>query len=582
MKSLKKFKEFKNFLLNEAVAWTYELLSLIEGKKIPLSPSIINLLYEDKIIDAFHISDTDNITNLSKIIGKRNTISSFLYYNESRIKKLAGVQTKGGIIYNLEGKLVFNSNSDIMSENDKSLNRRWISADTLSQDVYKDLIEFIKDNSRAEKNLNYIKAYLNAVKTSIIKHKNKIKNRIINHIINTEYGDWNEILVKNIKIKEILYKPKENDDEEVITEDLKKICNNVVVEYNEENILKWFVDHGGIIDNKELIKSNINKYLDLSNLDDYNGDDIKNLILNKKDVNLMEKIFSSKNIFSKLNNNNILKLVIGFKTDNNDNDNDNKKYYDKYINIILDNFSSVLESDVLYRIVVYDNNFLNKIIKDEHYYTILLEKIESLCGIITFEEKEKLFIKIISDKIYKKVSDVKQLMMFLLKRSDRGVYFSIVNNILEDEFFFNKYYTIIIYYILSNPHKMAEIFFIDIFKKILNKKDYFFKILFPDIRLSNINANLNKDTSNFLCNYIVNNMDKYNLDFYLKDRSASNNILYYTSSKECKNFIEYIVKDKVPNYDTFVDKHSIEDAMKKHNFSSSYSKSVLKKLFQND
>jgi hypothetical protein len=72
--------------------------------------------------------------------------------------------------------------------------------------------------------------------------------------------DYNEIVINDIKVKEVLLNKKtileygKEEDINKIIEDWKKLSVNVVVAESEQDVLKWFHERGGITDYYTLIK----------------------------------------------------------------------------------------------------------------------------------------------------------------------------------------------------------------------------------------------------------------------------------------------------------------------------------------
>ena len=72
--------------------------------------------------------------------------------------------------------------------------------------------------------------------------------------------DYNEIVINDVKVKEVLLNKKtileygKEEDINKIIEDWKKLSVNVQVAESEQDILKWFHERGGITDYQALIK----------------------------------------------------------------------------------------------------------------------------------------------------------------------------------------------------------------------------------------------------------------------------------------------------------------------------------------
>ena len=121
MKHIKLFENFDlTYYLNESSVpkWTdnYKMHVL---DSIPLTPTITNLIFEGKRSFAFHISDIDHNNNIMALEGTKKPISCFTYYKDMGETKITP-HTKGGVVYLLEGDLLYSLNKDSMSRPDES------------------------------------------------------------------------------------------------------------------------------------------------------------------------------------------------------------------------------------------------------------------------------------------------------------------------------------------------------------------------------------------------------------------------------------------------------------------------------
>ena len=114
------------------------------GNSIPLTPTITKLIFEGKKSVAFHISDIYHIKDLMSLEGTKKPISCFTYYKDMETTKITP-HTKGGVVYLLEGDLLFSYNKDAMSSPDES-GRRWVSTDNFPHKFQDELLEWRKKN----------------------------------------------------------------------------------------------------------------------------------------------------------------------------------------------------------------------------------------------------------------------------------------------------------------------------------------------------------------------------------------------------------------------------------------------------
>jgi len=267
--------------LNE-LKWLANVQSHIVRMDIPLTPSLVNYIWGKQRVTTFHIGDVNGIDNMNKIVGTRKSLSTFRFMNKELLKDIKGIQTEGGIIYQIEGDLQFDSPTDVMSSPDET-GRRWINIRSFPYDFQnkveheyekyekfrymnepsgpsKDLIEYYRlMNQLVRENAKEIREYFTDIK----------KNR------GNEESSWNETVVNNIKIKDILWR--ENVVNFLETWETTEQKNNVVQEigiklnsiatgivylsdgggrfgFRDINPVRWVQKRGGLTDFKKYVK----------------------------------------------------------------------------------------------------------------------------------------------------------------------------------------------------------------------------------------------------------------------------------------------------------------------------------------
>ena len=212
-------------ILNE-IAWKDDTLMLSAKRKIPISSSIMKKVIGDIDVNSFHITDIKNVGKLKSLVGKKKSISTFNAYGAeaSELKHGIGIQTKGGILVSVEGKLLASSVSDIMSQPDEA-GRRWVADYTFGKmfgntldsgaieselgknkiwkEKYSNLslgqITALTGKDKAE----YIKIYIDTLTKMMIKNKDIIK-KVFELSISRSDVYWNEIVLSQIKVKDAL------------------------------------------------------------------------------------------------------------------------------------------------------------------------------------------------------------------------------------------------------------------------------------------------------------------------------------------------------------------------------------------
>ena len=97
----------KDILFEAKVAHTQKSLQWVYHDYIPMTPKVIKQIMGDTPITTFHNLDWFAIKNqLPKVVGSKKSVST---YNSSKNMSMlmgGGVQTKGGIVLELEGKVL--------------------------------------------------------------------------------------------------------------------------------------------------------------------------------------------------------------------------------------------------------------------------------------------------------------------------------------------------------------------------------------------------------------------------------------------------------------------------------------------
>ena len=123
------------------VAWTESLSTMIfdlprsgyDDVKIPLSPAIFKRIWPETIRSrVFHLTDFDGVKKLSKMQGKKKSISAFYNIDPARIDY--GIQTEGGYVLELDADVLVAAPDDIASQPDKT-GRRWLTWDSILEEL---------------------------------------------------------------------------------------------------------------------------------------------------------------------------------------------------------------------------------------------------------------------------------------------------------------------------------------------------------------------------------------------------------------------------------------------------------------
>ena len=233
--------------------YSSEVKDNIKNNDVPLTDAVINLLYPKERIKIFHMASADEVDAIRGIINKENAISCFTEAEKSKIERVSfSLNSKvGGILFHLEGQKVFSSASDLASSVDKS-GRRWVSYRKFPQGFQNEFLKYDKDSIN---NLETLKKYYIFVNELITKYLDQIKTK--NSSKEDTFGNWDEVVVKRIKVLSILvnteriYAASGPDEppfsEEELIKRLKSISNDVSILSDKNEILNWYTTRGGKI-----------------------------------------------------------------------------------------------------------------------------------------------------------------------------------------------------------------------------------------------------------------------------------------------------------------------------------------------
>ena len=118
--------KLKNLLLEAKVAHTQKSLQWVYHDYIPMTPKVMKQIMGDVPITTFHNLNWFAIKNqLPKVVGSQKSISTYTTDTEGHLLKGGGVQTGGGVVLEVEGKVLVAGTEDLGSVPDES-GRRWI------------------------------------------------------------------------------------------------------------------------------------------------------------------------------------------------------------------------------------------------------------------------------------------------------------------------------------------------------------------------------------------------------------------------------------------------------------------------
>ena len=258
---------------------------------VPLSTKKMQSIIGKEKVSVFHVGNAEyarDIKQVARIVGKKGTLSTFTSVDKGeKLAKGKGIQSGGGIIYQIEGTLLVASTTDMQSMPDNT-GRRWIpvqdlAGKTAGSKMYKELKSAVEknkidirvwdklereiydkvkkdtgygdtnyDHTAHEKNVkkalgpykrDWIKKYIDIGYKIIDKYKAQIKRNILSQKDKPAEHGWNEILVNQIKIKDIFMLTRAD----LHKNEAEKLATGTVTVGSPAKFRKWYSERGGII-----------------------------------------------------------------------------------------------------------------------------------------------------------------------------------------------------------------------------------------------------------------------------------------------------------------------------------------------
>lgn len=195
--------------LNE-LKWLNNVQSHVAKMDVPLTSSLVNYIWGKQRVTTFHVGDVNGIDEIASMVGTRKSLATFRYMDKVIVKDMRGIQTEGGIIYQIEGNLQFDAPSDIMSAPDET-GRRWIPIFSFPENFRNRLeqeYQVHKNFEDAGEPLKELYRYYRLMDKLIKEYAKEIREYFTDIKKNRGGGEssWNETVVNNIQIKDILWK----------------------------------------------------------------------------------------------------------------------------------------------------------------------------------------------------------------------------------------------------------------------------------------------------------------------------------------------------------------------------------------
>jgi len=267
--------KLKDLLLETQIAHTQKSLQWVYHGYIAMTPKVMKQIMGDVPITTFHNLDWFAIKKqLPNVVGSKKSVSTYNSSKNMHMLMGGGVQTKGGVVLEVEGKVLVAGTEDLGSVPDEA-GRRWLAPEVLGkilgmkelqgpgsgQKYKKELIKIdkklddmlfkyktsllvlpedpqdVKDRFpmySGKQKAELIKRWIDASNKFLLKNKKKIRKSFMDNINNpkittfmSSYG-YNELLVYDVKVKDAylvidaLGDPNDFDATESVLKKIKK------------------------------------------------------------------------------------------------------------------------------------------------------------------------------------------------------------------------------------------------------------------------------------------------------------------------------------------------------------------------
>jgi len=192
--------------------WLETNVTHILQKRIPMTPTIGTAVFSNRTIRTFHVTSIEGVKGIKQLVQQKKPISSFTFMEDTMVSTMRGIQTNGGVIFEILGKTLYAGMQDVMSRPDQR-GRRWLDISTVIppslRSEFDSLLNQWKEkdgqNLTSTKSMGQYRiaaSYTLMCEEFIKRHSEEIRK----HALNRQLGwGWNEILVYNIQARDVLW-----------------------------------------------------------------------------------------------------------------------------------------------------------------------------------------------------------------------------------------------------------------------------------------------------------------------------------------------------------------------------------------
>lgn len=189
----------------------------------PLTPEIGKILNKGRRVHTFHITSKESLDKLKSLVGSKKSISTTTKVPNQTMNGLMGIW-ESGVLFYLEGTLLVKGLDDIMSRPDNE-GRRWIGFDggdaeeLWVYEIEKNRFhgrgrEIARMETGSKEQNEEIRKYLKQYVDTATKFAKQYRYELLQYFIDKDntYADWNELVVNQIKLIDVIWDTSYVDD----------------------------------------------------------------------------------------------------------------------------------------------------------------------------------------------------------------------------------------------------------------------------------------------------------------------------------------------------------------------------------
>jgi hypothetical protein len=231
--------------------WEKSDVAHISENRILMTPTIGTAVFSNRTIRTFHVTSIEGVKGIKKLVQQKKPISSFTFMEGSMVSNMRGIQTSGGVIFEILGKTLYPGMHDIMSRPDQR-GGRWLDNSTvIPSSLRSKFLKMVNDwrdenesflinvSDRDLQNMKVkrvVASYVVMCNNFVKENSEEIRRNALSR--NVSYHSWNEILVYKIEARDVLWTTSKADWSTAFEMIKDKIANGRDIDDSEVAFVK--------------------------------------------------------------------------------------------------------------------------------------------------------------------------------------------------------------------------------------------------------------------------------------------------------------------------------------------------------